>query len=408
MAITVANIITNLDSYIGDTTTDRISAAERLQYINEATIWLQEELGNDTLNATYDLDYFDTVNYYKVTTAVADLLVGSDLRRESPDHDRTFAHKSSMEIAEEIGQGSGESSWTIERRDTNTFLYVNHGSSKPSKIISSFDSLTAGGGTWSLDATNSDAENLTVDTVEKKQGTASLNFDMDENQSGNSKLEIVNTTMSVNDLTQFEDLSSWLFWAYVPDVSATIFSKFDSFTLYWGSSDTKYWSATVLTDVDGSAWVDGWNRVKVDWKDATKTSTPDVTKINYIQVDFNYTTPTGDDTDFRIDDLILANPERLKFHYTSWNVGTNTSIVDISVFGATTDIPWFSGMYDQYKYAVAHKAAALIYRSLRLVNEAELEEREAEESMRRGKTIIPSSKNPEVKSFKVAGIRFPR
>ena len=408
MAITIANLVTNFDTYIGDSSNDRVTAVERLQYFTEATVWLQEELENDLQVATYNLDYFDTINYYKVTTAVADLLEGADLRREKDAQTRSFAPKSSRELAEEIGQMFGESSWAIERRDTNTYLVINHASTYNAKIISRFDSLTNDGGTWAVDATNSDATNLTIDSNEFKEGSSSFNFDMDENQSGNSKLEIVNSDLSAHDLSTFEDISSFLFWAYIPDVSATIFSSFDSFTLYWGSSTSAYWSATVTTDVEGAAWVDGWNRVKVDWSAATKTGSPDVTAINYIQIDFNYTNPTGDDTDFRLDELIIVRPEKLVFHYLSWNVGTNTGGTDVTVFGATTDIPYFSGMYDQYKYTVAHKAASLAFKALRLRNESVLEEDEAEQALIRARKIFPTSRVREVKSFKVIGVNFAR
>lgn len=401
MSLTIANLITNFDSMIGDISNDRVTAAERLQYLTEATIWIQEELGNELQNATYNLDYLDTVNYYKVTTAIADLLEGADLRRLKDDHNLSFTHKSARELAEEIGQVFGESSWTIERRDSNTYLVVNHGSKFTSKTISNFDTVDDGGGTWELDTTNGDGTNLTVDTNEKKQGIASLNFDADVSQSGNNKIEIGNTDLTANDLSDYEDLGSFIFWAYIPDVT-----NFTSFTFYWGSSASKYWSATVTTDVDGSAWADGWNRVKINWQDATKTSSPDVSAINYIQIDLNYGGGQGDDTDFRLDNLILARPERLIFHYLSWYVGTDTSGTDISVFGATSDIPYFSSMYDQLKYPVAHKAASLAFSDLRLGIEAQSQEKEALLALRRMRKLIPSSRSPEVRSFKIRGVKF--
>ena len=94
MAITIVNVITELNTYVGDASTDRISAAERLQSITEATVWLQEETLNDLMNATFALNYYDTVNYYKVTTSIADLLDGADLRREKSDQVLSFTHKS--------------------------------------------------------------------------------------------------------------------------------------------------------------------------------------------------------------------------------------------------------------------------------------------------------------------------
>jgi len=401
MAITVATIQTELNSILGDSSTDRISANDRLQAITEATVWLQEETLSDLQNATYTLNYYDSVYDYKVTSAIADLLDGADLRRGTDDQTLSFTHKSARELAEEIGQRFGESSWAIERRDSNAYLKINHSSKYNAKVISGFDSTTDGGGTWSLDTTNGDGTNLTVDTVEFKQGSGSLNFDADVSQSGNNKIEIGNTTLSSQDLGDDEDLASWLFWAYIPDVT-----NFTSFTLYWGSDTSNYWSATVTTDIDGAAWVDGWNRVKIDWADATKTSSPDVTAITYVQIDLNYGAGQGDDSDFRLDELILVKPEKLTYHYISWYVGTNTGGTDITAFTATTDVPYFSGQYDNLKFAVAHKAASKIFNDLRLGDESDRQMREAQLALRRVIKIFPSSRTPEVKSFKVRGVNL--
>lgn len=403
MALTVNSIITNLNSYIGDSSTDRITAAERLQYVTEATIWLQEELGNDLQNATYPLHYYDTVHTYKITTATADMLMGSDLRRGELDQVESFTHKSSRELAEEIGQRDPEPSWTIERRDGDSFLVVNAPSKYAAITISDCDSTTSGGGTWELDAVNSDATNLTIDVNEFKQGSASFNFDADVSQSGNNKLELVNTDLSTLDLSDYEDLAAFIFWVYIPDTT-----DFTSVTLYWGSSTSNYWSATTTTDITGSAWVNGWNRVKFNWSDATATGTPDETAITYMQVDLNYGAGQGDDTDFRIDDIILVRPEKLTFHYLSWNVGTTSGGTDLTAFAATSDIPYFSGQYDQYKYAVAHKAASIAFQNLRLLQESQFEQAEAERALSRARQFIPSSKNPETKSFKVRGNNLTR
>lgn len=404
MSLTVASNITNFDTYIGDTSNDRVTAAERLQYITEATAWLQEELGNDHMVKTYSLSYYDNVHYYKVTSAIAGLLEGADLRRGESDQGYSFAHKSSRELAEEIGMEATESSWAIERRDSNWYLAVNHQSKYSPTQIASFDSLTADGGTWAADTTNSDATNVTADTNELKQGAGSINFDVDVSQSGNNRATI-SSTINSKDLSDFVDLGAWVFWIYVPDVT-----YFSSITLYWGSSDSAYWSATVTSDVNGAAWVNGWNRVAVLWSASTMTSTPDETAVDYIRVDFNYTGSQTDDTDFRLDDLTIVRPETLTFFYTSWHVGTDTTgATNRTAFTATTDIPFYSGQYDQYKYAVAHKAASLAYfGSLRNKAEGQVQEVEAIKALNRAKKLIPSSVTKEVKSFKVHGINFRR
>ena len=401
MATTVNAILNLTNTAIGDASTDRVTAAERLQSVNEAVIWLQEELQNDLQNVTYALDYFDTIHYYKVTTALADLLDGADLRRKEADQDLTFTHKSARELSEEIGQNFGESSWAIERRDANAYLVVNHDSKYGALVISGFDSTTDGGGTWALDTTNGDGTNLTVDTNEFVQGSGCLNFDIDVSQTANNKVVLTNSTLTAIDLSDYEDISSFLFDVYIPSATYT-----SSFTLYWGSDSSNYWSATVTTDINGSAWATGWNTVKINWADATKTLSPDVAALDYIQLDLNYTASQADDTDYRIDHLRVVRPEKLTFHYLSWYVGTNSGGTDLVAFTATSDIPYFSGQYDQYIYPVSHKAASILFRGLRLKGESDSEVQEAQKALKRLLKIHPQAKTPEVKSFKVRGVNF--
>ena len=405
MAITAASQETNFNTYIADTSTDRISAAERLQLQTEATVWLQEELGNDHMVKTYTLNYFPHVHYYKTTSSIASLLEGADLRRDEADQNISATHRSSREMAEDIGNGSTEFSWSIERKDNDSYLVVILDSKYKPQTVSSLDSLTADGGTWAADETTSDATNVTVDTVEFKQGSGSINFDVDVSVSGNNRATIYNDDVDELDLSDFEDLGAWIFWIYVPDVT-----YFSSVTLYWGSSSTAYWSATVTTELNGGAWANGWNRVKVNWADASLTSTPDETAIDYIRFDFNYTGSQTDDTDFRIDDLTITRPEPLTFYYTSWYVGTDTTgATSRLAFSATTDIPFYSGKYDQYKYAVAHKMASLaFYGPLQVPALGQLHEVEAIKALNRAKKLIPTSVTKELKSFKVSGISFRR
>lgn len=402
MAITIASIISNFDTALGDTSNDRITVAERLQFITEATNWLSEELGNEHMIDTYTLNYLDGIHYYKTTSSITDLLVGADLRQDEDDHNMSFTRKSPRELAEEIGIGTQvESSWAVERKDGDSYLVINHNSKYTAKQISSCESLTTDGGTWAIDATNSDALNLTIDTVEFKEGSGCFNFDIDVSQTANNKATLLNSTLTSMDLSSYEDLASWTFWAYIGTVTYT-----SSFTLYWGSDTSNYWSATVTTDINGSTWASGWNRVKIDWANVTKTGSPNVTAIDYIQIDLNFTGSQADDTDVRIDDLRLCQPEKLYFHYVTNYVGKTTAGVDIFAFAATTDVPFFSVRYDGYKFPVAHKAAALAFNSLRLINEAQKEEGEAIKALNRYRKIFESSKTPEMKSFKVVGISF--
>ena len=403
MSVTLSNLITNVNTYFGDSTTDRVSDPERYQAITEATVWLLEELGNDHNVKTYDVSYFDTINYYKISSGVSDLLASADLRRASDIHSITANHKSSKEMAEAIGKGSNEFAWAIERRDGNSFLAITLNSNKRAQVVANFDSLTSSGGTWAADTSTSDASNVGIDSNEYLEGNASLKFDLVVAQSGNNRATIRNTTVNTQNLSIFQDLGSWLLEAYIPDV-LTI----SSYTLTWGSDTSNYWSATVTTDINGSALANGWNTLKFDWINASQTGSPDVTGIDYIAIQLNYTAGQVNDTLFRYDNLRIANPERLKYHYLSWDIGTTSGGTDIRAYTTSTDIPFYSGQYDQYKYPVAHKAASILFFSVRLRDEALIEEREAISAVKRLETIFPSSKTPESHSFKVGGLNFNR
>ncbi len=404
MATTVAAIQTALNTYIGDTGTNSVSAAERLSAISEATIWLQETLGNDHQNQTYELDYLDTVNYYKITSAVADLLEGADLRfKDQRDNYDPFTKKSPAELSVEIAEGNGENTYAIERRDNNAYLAINHVSKYGAVEVFNFDSVDENG-TWVVDSTNSDATNLTADSYEFVQGSGSLNFDADVSQSGNNRITIYNEDGTERDWSQYENLATHTLQVYIPDVT-----YFSSVTVYWGSSSTAYWSATVTTDINGSSFVVGWNRIKIAWADATMTSTPDSSAIDYFRIDINYTGSQTDDTDFRVDDWKLIRPVKMVFHYISWYLGTDTTGATARLaYSATTDIPFYSGLYDQYNFPVAHKAAEILLYSMKDYNQAIAHGTEAAKSLARLLKTFPTSKRPETHSFKVFGVNFNR
>ncbi len=404
MAITVATIQTELNTIIGDASTDRISAAERLQFINQAVDWLLTEMDNDHSIRTYSVSYFDTLNYYKLNAAVTDIFEGNALRRFSSETTPDLTKKDARQLLEDISSSAQESSYATERRDGNLYLVINHDSKYTALEVSSLDSLTGNGGTWAADTTTSDALTPTVDEADGSNGTTGcLTFDITVAQSVNNRATIYNSGLTAEDLTDDKDLSSWILDVKFPDVT-----NITSVTFYWGSSSTKYWSVTSTTQYDGSAFIADWNTLKFPWLGSTKTSTPDITAINYIRIDVNYGAGQADATSFKLDTLRLVRPEILTLHYSSWNVGTSSVGTQLKKFTATTDIPYFSGQYDNYMYPVAHKAGQLAYKSLRLFSEAREEELEALKELAKVKKIIPKSRPAELKNFKLRGVRFAR
>lgn len=402
MATAVRNIVNKLNINIRDNTVNSVSQADRMSAISQAVQELQAEFGFDHVNRTYTLDFFDSINYYDITSSVPSFFEPVDLRRAQGNHTETFQRKSAREIANEIDLGHTENSFAIERKDLKQYLVVNFNSKYSPTSIEKCESTA--NGSWTGDTTNSDITNFTIDEVEYKEGGASFNFDADVSQSSNNRATIDTSLAMTNmDLSEFEDLGSLVFWAYIPDTQ-----YFSSITAYWGTNSTNYWSAAITTasDVSGNPWSDGWNQVKVDWEDTTKTGTPSSTAIDYMRFDYNYTADLTDETDFRLDDVRFIRPEKLTLHYESIYLGRSSTAVDIREFNSSADVPFYSGTYDYFDNPVAHKAAATLFRSMGLYNDAEREEQEWRKQMNDLKKKFPTSHLKEIKSFKVLGVRF--
>lgn len=404
MSVTVSEIITLLNTHINDEGTERVSAAERLEFVSEAVTWLQEELGNDHMVRTYDFPFIDGIYVYRITSGVASLLESSSIRRALGEHSYPFAHKDAEDVAIAIGRGDTEEQWAIDYKNNQWYLLLNYQSKYTPKQLASFESLNGDGGTWAADTTNSDATNVTIDSNTFTEGSASLNFDIDVSQSGNNKATISSTITSV-DASEDENISYITFDIEIPDVT-----YISSITLRWGTDSSNYWSYSATSQHGGAALVSGVNTIAIPWASASVTATPDASDIAYVQFDVNYSASQLDDTDFRIDNLRIVKPETLTFHYTSSYIGTDTTgATQKSTFTATTDIPYFSGVYDKYKYAVAHKAASIVYGGkLRNTEQATSHLKEAQSAVSKQKKTFGSPVSKKVRTFKPVGVNFRR
>jgi hypothetical protein len=401
MAVLISELITLLDRYTGDDTTDRISEQERFSALSEAGTWLNEELGNDHGLLSYNLDFYDTVNYYRVTDTLSHLFTSGDLRLGDNRAFKNATHKDARELAVEISNNSRQFAWGIQRNDSETYIAITNPYTEQAVVIGTFDSSVADGGVWEEDSTDSDATNIKFDTYNKTKGNASLSFDIDVSQSVNNRATIRNTSLRGVPMEQFENVGSFLIDVYFPDIT-----DITSITLFWGDDTSNYWTATATTDLHGNSFVAGDNTVKIDWNGATKIGTPSLFS-RYFRIDVNYEATQIDMNGVRLDNFRIARPTKLVFYYNSWIVGYDTAGEAIPLFSAITDAPYYSGVFDQYRYAHAHKAASILLHSpLRRHDDARVEETEAVVSLRRYRKLVPKTQSPETRNFKVAGINF--
>jgi len=193
------------------------------------------------------------------------------------------------------------------------------------------DSLTANG-TW---AAGGDASNLTRDTGDYVEGSASLNFDM---AAGGATGYIECTDMTAVDLADYDEQGSIFVWVYIPDYADAQGDTVTNFILRWGNDASNYWHRTVTTNNEGLTFYDGWNLLRFDWTDATEVGTVAPASIDYLRLTVTKSTSLAADTDWRVDDIVFKKGDSYDVVYYSkygWQTSAGSYIEESTT---TTDL----------------------------------------------------------------------
>jgi hypothetical protein len=148
-------------------------------------------------------------------------------------------------------------------------------------VITDTSSLTG----WTATA---GAQNLSLDTNYNVAGGGAIQFDL---AAGSATGSIQISTLNPIDLTGHVNIDTEFYWVYLP-TGASI----TNLNLKWGSDYTaNYYTYTVTTTQQGTAFQDGWNLIAVPWVLATKVGTPVITAYDSIQltITYNSTLQTG-------------------------------------------------------------------------------------------------------------------
>lgn len=149
---------------------------------------------------------------------------------------------------------------------------------------------------------------LTTDTTNKKEGTASLIF----NVSGTSATltAALGTALDLSSLG--ERALVRLFCSFSSITNLT------SVTLRWGSDSSNYYQRTITTQADGRPFNTQslFNELELKKTDATVTGTPVDTAIDYLYVSFAFSASVSY-SNFRLDNIVAYKPEVLDYEYYS-------------------------------------------------------------------------------------------
>ena len=382
----LTDVLNNVNTFIGDSSTDRISAADRYQAATEATAWLLEELGNEHMVDRAEIEYLPTVTWYKMDNLTPYLLTAGELRfKEDTENLDDFTR---VEARDLTTMNNNRHAYGIERFDGDSYMgiVIPNDTSYPHQDLINFDKNDG------LTYTGVNAENIVEETH-------AVSFDM--TATGQPSTGLTTTTDAI-DLSQYNDVGVLILEVEIPDVTDV-----NSVSIKFGTDiSTDYYLASAAQDINGNALVEGVNTIKVRWADVTTVGTPDVESIVEWGFYINHETDKPLVDGFKFSDLRIAKPIYLNFKYIFYRVGKDASGSDIIEYTADTDVPFFIDRYPQYKFAVAHRAASILYKGLRLYQESGSEAREAREALNRYRKNFSNERDQGSTTFKVAGINF--
>jgi hypothetical protein len=206
-------------------------------------------------------------------------------------------------------------------------------------------------GTWVVFG---DGTNLTRDSDNFVKGSASLNWDI--SAAGGTTAGIYNSTVTQFDITSY--LSGSVFvWAYI--TSAT---NLTNYILRIGSSSSAYYSITITTTNEGTAFSEGWNLLRFDFINKVATGTVDEDACDYVAIYMTKAAGKISETDYRFNNLVMAVGQHYDLvYYTKygWQSSTGTYLEN-----STADTDYLNVDTDELSIVVA-KATELGERHLR-------------------------------------------
>jgi hypothetical protein len=254
-------------------------------------------------------------------------------------------------------QWLGESLIAISSRDFVRKLLLSRPIDDDSVAISTLDSV----GDWVLFG---DGENLTADSANYVKGSASINWDI--SSAGGTTAGIQNPSLDEFDVTDYLTEGSVFVWAYLSSKT-----NVTNFIIRIGSGASAYYSITITTNSEGTAFVAGWNLLRFDFTNKSTTGTPDDDACDYVVLYMTKDSAKVSETDYRFDNIVMKKGNHYDVIYYSkygWQSSTGTYLEDAT---ATTDL--LNCDTDEYNLVI-EKTAQFMEEHLKNLGEADKHE----------------------------------
>lgn len=155
-----------------------------------------------------------------------------------------------------------------------------------------------------------DGENLTRDTSNYVKNSASINWDI--NADGGTTAGIQNSSLDEFDISDYLMEGSIFVWAYISSTTGVT-----NFILRVGNDSSNYYSITITTNNEGTAFEAGWNLLRFDLANKTETGSVDETACTYVAIYMTKNASKTSETDYRFDNIVLKKGEHYYLRYYS-------------------------------------------------------------------------------------------
>jgi len=247
-------------------------------------------------------------------------------------------------------------------------------------LVSGLDSLTDGGGTWAL---LGDATTPTADSDYFVKGSASINYGITD--AGGTTAGIQNTDLDTFDITEFVSNSSVFVWAYVSSTTGLT-----NFILKLGNDSNKYFTKTVTTTNEGTAFVAGWNLLRFDFATSTEVGSVDLDACKYACIYMTKTTGKVSETDYRFDQIQIKKGVYSDLIYYSkypWQTSAGVWILDSTV---STD--YLNADADEFKLFTLKGIELTLnhFRNINSLDDVTIAKRDYKDALNEYKMLHPS------------------
>ena len=327
---------TDLVAAVASNTPGTVSATEKLQLNNQAVREVLQELDlrSTIRKSSLSPNLFNDVYDYAWPSDGKDFGVIDVVPQVGRESTEIFDLISAEEF--DRMKDSSEGIMAFVENSLSRKIRISRDVDDSALLVSTLDSLTAGGGTWSGFG---DAENLTQDSDNFVKGNASINWDI--NADGNTTAGIENTDVDTFDITDYTAEGSIFSWVYLS--SAT---DVTNFIIRIGNDSSNYFTDTITTTHEGNAFVAGWNLLRFDFNGITETGSVDTTACDYVVIYMTKDSGKVSETDYRFDHIIIRRGKIYdlfyysKFGWRLWrrSIWSNLSAQFIQLYLATKAI----------------------------------------------------------------------